>query len=307
MELNRTMYNEKIRKNPSKNFPIPGYYTMRYSHLVRARRKSHAKNLFLHSLMMRFFLSMGCLLALSTTYAQIIRRPIPDKLVVLTFDDGVSTHATTVAPLLKKYGFGGTFFVCEFPPDFADKTKYMDWEQIKELDKLGFEVANHTLTHKHVGKLTHDQLTAELDSLEARCVANGIPIPENFAYPGYAIHPTAYTVLREKGYHFARIGGDRAYDPIRDHPYLLPSFSTLKDNREVILKGFEEAKSGKIVILTVHGVPDYAHEWVTTPPALFEEYLNYLRDHHFRVIALRDLDQYINFQEAAQTITLPEK
>ena len=49
-------------------------------------------------------------------------KPVPDHLVVLTFDDAVSSHATFVAPLLKKYGFGGTFFICEFPPDFdSDK------------------------------------------------------------------------------------------------------------------------------------------------------------------------------------------
>lgn len=54
--------------------------------------------------------------------------PIPDKLVVLTFDDGVVSHAAHVAPLLKQYGFGATFFVCEFPPDFHDKSKYMTWE-----------------------------------------------------------------------------------------------------------------------------------------------------------------------------------
>jgi peptidoglycan/xylan/chitin deacetylase (PgdA/CDA1 family) len=85
---------------------------------------------------------------------QVIRKKIPDKLVVLTFDDASASHATFVAPLLKKYGFGGTFFVCEFPPDFADKTKYMSWEQIRQLDRLGLEVASHTRSHRHVDKLT---------------------------------------------------------------------------------------------------------------------------------------------------------
>lgn len=257
--------------------------------------------------MKHYLLTLLWILLLRESVAQILLRPIPDKLVVLTFDDGVSTHATTVAPLLKKYGFGATFFVCEFPPDFNDKQKYMSWEQIRSLDDMGFEVANHTLTHKHVGKLTKAQLIAELDSLEARCAAYGIPKPVNFAYPGYAIHPIAYQVLAEKNYHFARIGGDRPYDPTLDHPYLLPSYTTLKDNREVILKGLTEAKNGKIVILTIHGVPDYAHDWVTTPPALFKEYLNYLRDHEYKVIALRDLDQYIDWKEAGRGINLPEK
>ena len=39
--------------------------------------------------------------------------PIPDRLVVLTFDDSVASHATFVAPLLKKHGFGATFFITE--------------------------------------------------------------------------------------------------------------------------------------------------------------------------------------------------
>jgi peptidoglycan/xylan/chitin deacetylase (PgdA/CDA1 family) len=35
--------------------------------------------------------------------------PIPDKLVVLTFDDASKSHVTVAAPLLKKHGFGATF------------------------------------------------------------------------------------------------------------------------------------------------------------------------------------------------------
>ncbi len=45
----------------------------------------------------------------------ILRKPIPDKLVVLTFDDGCSAHATYVAPLLKSLGFGASFYVCTLP------------------------------------------------------------------------------------------------------------------------------------------------------------------------------------------------
>lgn len=39
----------------------------------------------------------------------IIKKPIPERLVVVTFDDGCASHATIAAPILKKHGFGGTF------------------------------------------------------------------------------------------------------------------------------------------------------------------------------------------------------
>src|SRR3954462_9701201 len=59
---------------------------------------------------------------------------VPDKLIVLTFDDGVRSHYTTVAPLLERYGFGATFFVTEFPqPPFSDTTLYMTWAQMGDL------------------------------------------------------------------------------------------------------------------------------------------------------------------------------
>ena len=81
----------------------------------------------------------------------IIRKPIPEKLVVLTFDDSCASHATFVGPLLKKYGFGGTFYVSDA---FAFRTRkdwYMTWQQIKALDGMGFEIGNHTLGHGSLG------------------------------------------------------------------------------------------------------------------------------------------------------------
>ena len=42
----------------------------------------------------------------------ILRKPIPDKLVVLTFDDGPASGYTVVAPILKSFGFNGSFYVC---------------------------------------------------------------------------------------------------------------------------------------------------------------------------------------------------
>lgn len=232
-----------------------------------------------------------------------ILQPIPDKLVVLTFDDGVSTHATYVAPLLKKYGFGGSFYVCEFPPDFQDKHKYMSWEQIRQLHDMGFEVANHTGRHTHLNEIEGPEIVRELEYIEDRCAQYGIPTPQTFAYPAYYTNPEAVSILADKGYTFARIGGARPYDPRVDHPYFIPSYSTTGADKLRVLKAIQEAKDGKIVVLTVHGVPDYAHDWVTTPRELFEAYLQYLRDHQYTVIGLADLEKYIDPVRARSNIT----
>ena len=39
--------------------------------------------------------------------------PVPDKVVVLTFDDSSASHHAVARPLLKRLGFGATFFITE--------------------------------------------------------------------------------------------------------------------------------------------------------------------------------------------------
>lgn len=234
--------------------------------------------------------------------AQILKKPIPDKLVVLTFDDAPASHYSVVAPLLKEFGFGGTFYVCEFQPNYADSTLYMNWRQIQALDKMGFEVANHTHTHADVSKLSHAEFNEQLAYIEDKCDSLGIAKPTNFAYPGYGLNAQALEFLKAKEYVFARAGGSRAYDPLSDHPYLIPSWATDQTNENEIMRAFDQAKDGKIVILTIHGVPDIEHPWVNTPPELFKEYLRYLSANDFIVISMKDLEDYIDVEAAKKSI-----
>jgi len=236
-------------------------------------------------------------------HSQILKKEIPDKLVVLTFDDAPASQYSVVAPMLKELGFGATFFVCEFPPNYKDSTLYMNWRQIKALDKMGFEVANHTHTHANVSKLSKVEFNAELEYIENKCDSLGIGKPQNFAYPGYGLNANTLIFLEEKEYDFARAGGSRAYDPLVDHPYLIPSWATDTENKNEILASLDQAKNGKIVVLTLHGVPDMEHPWVNTPPDLFREYLQYFFDHNFKVVSLKELQAYINVDEAKRIIS----
>jgi len=43
----------------------------------------------------------------------VAKEPMPEKLVVLTFDDSVASHYSVVRPILKRHEFGATFFVTE--------------------------------------------------------------------------------------------------------------------------------------------------------------------------------------------------
>ena len=247
-----------------------------------------------------FFLLL--IISAPATHSQIIIKKIPDKLVVFTFDDATASQYSIVAPLLKQYGFGGTFYICEFPPSSADSKLYMNWRQIRELDRMGFEIANHTKSHPQLSKLTPEEIDAQIAYIEHKCDSMHIRKPVTFAYPGYDLDQRVLEILLKRGYLLARGGGNHAYDPLVDYPLLIPSWAMTANNKAEIMKAFGEARNGKIVVLTIHGVPDMEHPWVTTPPELFKEYLQYLSDQHFKVISLRELDNYINAGEAIQKL-----
>ncbi len=217
----------------------------------------------------------------------------PERLVVLTFDDAVSNHATFVAPLLQRYGFGATFFVCEFPPDFAtNKQQYMTWEQIAGLHAAGFEIGNHTLAHTGVHNLPAAELEAGLDALDARCAAFGIPKTVTFAYPGGGATPEAANVLRRKGFRYSRTAESRPYDPLVDDPMLVPCYSLHGEDTAPFYAALAAGTGGRIPVLLFHGVPEYTHPWVNTPPQTFAACMKHLAENGYTVIALRDLSRY---------------
>lgn len=233
--------------------------------------------------------------------------PIPDRLVVLTFDDGVKSQLTFVAPLLQRYGFGATFYITEGLNFLKDKDRYLTWEEVRELHEAGLEIGNHTRHHKAVVTQSSEELQSDLIHIDNRCQEYGIPLPETFCYPGYRTSSEAVTVLAERGFLFARRGVDPeypyhqeggrgpAYDPAVHHPLLIPTTGAAGPNWSFddLLWTIDQAQNGRIAVLTFHGVPDLDHPWVHTEPAEFERTMQVLHDRQCTVIALRDLKQYV--------------
>ena len=235
---------------------------------------------------------------------------LPEKVVVLTFDDAVKSHRTFVAPLLKELGFRATFFVSH--AWMPDQEHFMSWDDIGEIHAMGFEIGNHSWTHASFSSPRNAaRLPAELYLVE-RMLERATPKvakPVSFAYSGNRFGPEAVRRLSDLGYKLARRGMQPevtygkievgpAFDPQKHHPLLIPTTGdaypgwTLEHFQRVVA----QATPGKAAVLQFHGVPDLAHAWVHTPPARFREYMAYLKEGGFRVIALGDLAPYIDFE-----------
>ncbi len=236
-------------------------------------------------------------------------QPIPDGLVVLTFDDGNKSDITNVAPILERYGFGATFFITEGLGAVRDKKHFLTWGEVKKLNDDGFEIGNHTRSHSNIGWIGRSRARDELVFIQEKCVDRGIPAPVSFCYPGFTSHSRmAVSLLDELGFQFARRGvspefpdwghGGRgpAYDPQRDHPLLLPvtGYAGPDFTFEDLEWTVDQARDGKIAVLCFHGVPGPLHPWVSEDLKTFERYMKYLKDRNATVIAQRDLAKYVD-------------
>ena len=242
------------------------------------------------------------LLACATSIA--CAREVPDKTVVLTFDDAVKSHVTVVAPLLKEMGFGATFFVTQ--AWMKDAENFMSWEDIARLHAMGFEIGNHSWTHGDFGSREGGaKLGEELEKVERELARVGVPKPISFAWCGNMFGPEGIAQLQAHGYKLARRGMQPEYpygsetpgqtlDVTRHHPLLIPTtgdaypYWTLGNFKAVVAT----AGKGKTVVLQFHGAPDTAHPWVNTPPENLRAYLSYLKQNGYRAVALRDILQY---------------
>jgi len=187
-------------------------------------------------------------------------KPIPDRLVVLTFDDGCKSDVEYVAPLLDEHGFGATFFVNEphKPYEGWPGAHYLTWDEVRKIHDAGFEIGNHTATHPSVVGLPKAEFVRELECIERRCKEHGVPAPTTFCYPGFHSDRAAAEALAERGYRFARRGvspefedkgeGARgpAYDPAKHHPLLVPTtgFSGPDWGFEDLVWAVDQARGG---------------------------------------------------------------
>ena len=226
---------------------------------------------------------------------EILRKAIPERLIVLTFDDGCRSHATVAAPVLKSLGFNATFYVVQ-PGVFSPRRSwYVSYRELQTLARDGFEIGNHTSRHQSGAKIE-----AFLE-LEDYLLAHKLPKPSTVCWPMYGVNTETYPALFANGYGFGRGGHNRPYRPTADHPLDVPSF-TLKGSwtMEKFVSVVRQATAGRVVVLCYHGVPDVQHPWVNVDPVAFREQMHYLKANGYKVIAMRDLTEYIDVAQASK-------
>jgi peptidoglycan/xylan/chitin deacetylase (PgdA/CDA1 family) len=127
-------------------------------------------------------------------------RPVPERTIVLTFDDGNVDNFTTAFPILQRFGFRATFYMV------ADGGgSRMTVPELATMAQAGMEIANHTMDHRNVARLSTANLRLQVAGAELRIeselagqgVVTGV---RTFAYPSGHLSATAEAYLAGRGY-----------------------------------------------------------------------------------------------------------
>jgi peptidoglycan/xylan/chitin deacetylase (PgdA/CDA1 family) len=139
-------------------------------------------------------------------------KTVPEKSVIITFDDGFEDNYYYAFPILKKFTIPATIFIVS---DLLDKTnqwminegldekKMLSWEKIKEMMQSGIEFGGHSLNHQRLVTLEDDELNNQIvknkkdmeDSLGCSLIS--------FAYPYGLYNESVLNAVSQAGYKIA--------------------------------------------------------------------------------------------------------
>lgn len=156
--------------------------------------------------------------------AELGRCPMPERPVLITFDDGFANSYELAYPVLKELGLKGNIFLvyekiegdsswgCPGEPVIP----MLSWAQIREMQESGVvEFGSHTMRHRNLAEISPEDARWELTESKARLEEKLGREMAGFAYPYGAgtDRPELRRLAREAGYRYD-FGVKRGISPL---------------------------------------------------------------------------------------------
>jgi peptidoglycan/xylan/chitin deacetylase (PgdA/CDA1 family) len=130
---------------------------------------------------------------------------LPERAVLITFDDGYRNNFTYAYPILKKYNFRVTIFLVT---QYIGKKngwgkgdeEILSWDEIEEMKRKGFSFGSHTRTHPNLLELSQNKILSEIRDSK-RILEEKLGEQVNFfAYPYGKFNPRIVEMVKRAGY-----------------------------------------------------------------------------------------------------------
>lgn len=142
---------------------------------------------------------------------------LPDKPLVLTFDDGYKDNLTTALPLLQRYGMTATVFMVA---NEIDKKGYLSLEDLRELERCQIELGSHTANHLPLTSLSPAARQDEVYLSKLLMEWKGLKTIFFLSYPNGKYDEACPELLRRNEY-LGAVTGHCGLNTMETDPYLL--------------------------------------------------------------------------------------
>lgn len=158
------------------------------------------------------------------TFAELVgafngQTSLPEKPVMITFDDGWDDIYYVAYPILKDHGMRATFFIATNWIENLEGT--VSWAQIEEMSRGGMEFGSHSVTHPYLTTSEPDWMQFELEGSKSALEEHtGVPVTA-LAYPFGLYDDTVIAAVRKAGY-LAACTINQSWTVRADEPLTLP-------------------------------------------------------------------------------------
>lgn len=145
------------------------------------------------------------------------KQELPEKPVIVTFDDGYSDNYTEALPILEKRGMKATLFMVT---NDIGLPGYLSWDQLFDMEKRGIELGSHTANHLPLTNMTLDEARDELQKSKLQMEWKGLKTIFVLSYPNGKYDKYMPKLLKEQEY-LAAVTGDAGVNTFQTDPYRL--------------------------------------------------------------------------------------
>lgn len=129
--------------------------------------------------------------------ALLLRTPLPQKSIVLTFDDGYKDVYSYVYPILQKYRITANLMIAS---GLVGTSGYLSWSEIEEMGRSGLVYfTNHTWSHYPIDQGGYDKVKYEIQTGRKQLEEHVNQTVNIFTYPYGSFNDNAIKILREDG------------------------------------------------------------------------------------------------------------